>query len=263
MKKAILAVSFGTSHHDTLAKTIAALEADLGNAFSERPVFRAFTSGMIIRAVKTRDGINIDDVPAAMRRLIDASVQDLIIQPTHILNGDEHEKLLAQVEPFLASFERVVFGAPLLTSVEDYMETAQALVKTLPEKREDTAILFMGHGTEHYSNAAYAQMEYIFHDMARDDVVFGTVEGYPGFEEALRRLNERPQVKKVELYPFMIVAGDHAKNDMSCDEPDSWKSVLEREGYEVSCHLVGLGEFSEIRNIFTAHARAAINSAEG
>ena len=130
-------------------------------------------------------------------------------------------------------------------------------MEALPAQRADTAVLYMGHGSEHQANSAYALMEYAFHDLGRKDVVIGTVEGYPGFGEALRRLKERPQVRRVELRPLMTVAGDHAKNDLAGDEEDSWRRRLEAEGYETACVLTGLGEYPAVRALFVEHARQA------
>ena len=146
---------------------------------------------------------------------------------------------------------------PLLTAAEDYAALGRALMEALPAQRADTAVLYMGHGSEHQANSAYALMEYAFHDLGRKDVVIGTVEGYPGFGEALRRLKERPQVRRVELRPLRTVAGDHAKNDLAGDEEDSWRRRLEAEGYETVCVLTGLGEHPAVRALFVEHARQA------
>ena len=173
------------------------------------------------------------------------------------MNGEEYHKLLAQAEPYRARFARMSFGRPLLTAAEDYAALGRALMEALPAQRADTAVLYMGHGSEHQANSAYALMEYAFHDLGRKDVVLGTVEGYPGFGEALRRLKERPQVRRVELRPLMTVAGDHAKNDLAGDEEDSWRRRLEAEGYETVCVLTGLGEHPAVRALFVEHARQA------
>lgn len=254
-QSAILAVSFGTSHRDALEENIAPIEADLAAAFPERTLRRAFTSGMILRKLE-REGTHIDDVPAALTALAAEGCADVVIQPTHILNGDEYDKLAAQAAPFAGRFARLRLGRPLLTSAEDYHAAAAALLEELPPERADTALVYMGHGTGHFSNAAYAQLEYVFHDLGRRDVIIGTVEGYPGLEEALRRVRERG-ADRVELRPLMIVAGDHAKNDLAGPEPDSWKSRLEAEGYAVRCVLRGMGANPGIRARFVAHARAA------
>ena len=201
MKKALLAVSFGTSYRETLEKTIARIEADLAAALPERTLFRAFTSGMILRKLERRDGLHIDDVPQALARLAAEGYEDVLIQPTHIMNGEEFDKLMAQAEPYRARFRRLAFGRPLLTTLEDYRDLTAALSEALPEPEADTAHIFMGHGTEHFANAAYCQLSYMFHDQGRPDVLVGTVEGYPGLEQVLRRLEERPQVRKVVCAP--------------------------------------------------------------
>ena len=161
-RQAILAVSFGTSHFDTLEKTIAAIEAELAAAFPERTLRRAFTSGMILRKLE-REGTHIDDVPQALERLAAEGYADVVVQPTHILNGDEYDKLMAQATPFAGRFARLAFGKPLLTAAEDYRALAGALLAELPGPAEDAAVLYMGHGTGHYANAAYAQLEYLLH----------------------------------------------------------------------------------------------------
>ncbi|MBM6925428.1 sirohydrochlorin cobaltochelatase [Pseudoflavonifractor phocaeensis] len=254
-RKALLAVSFGTSYADTLEKNIAAIEADLEAAFPERTLRRAFTSGMILRRWRER-GVDMDNVPAALERLAGEGYTDILLQPTHIMNGDEYHKLMAQAEPYRETFDRLTIGAPLLTAAEDYLALGRALLEVLPPQQEDRAVVYMGHGSEHQANSAYALMEYAFHDLRRPDVIVGTVEGYPDFAAVLRRLEERPQVKRVELRPLMTVAGDHAKNDLAGEE-DSWKRILEGQGYEVECVLTGLGEYPQVRALFVSHARQA------
>lgn len=252
--KAVLVVSFGTSHRDTLEKTIVPIERDIAASLPDRTLRRAFTSGVILRKLERRDGVRIDDVPHALERLAQEGFGDVMVQPTHILNGDEYDKLSAQAEPFRGRLERLSLGRPLLSDLEDYRETAQALLAHLPAPEEETALVLMGHGTEHAANPAYCQLEYLLHDRGRRDIMIGTVEGYPSFSEVLRRLEERPEVKRIVLYPLMIVAGDHAKNDLAGEEPDSWKSQLEKRGYGVTTILSGLGEYPEIRAIFVRHA---------
>jgi len=259
-KKAILAVSFGTSYQDTLERTIAAIERELAAVFHDRILLRAFTSGMICRKLKERDGIVIPSPAQALEQLLGEGVTDVVIQPTHVINGAEYDKLMAQAEPFRDRFARLTVGAPLLTSIEDYKAVADAVLEQLPEQQADTAQVFMGHGTEHYVNPSYTQLEYLFHDMGRKDIIIGTVEGYPGLEQVLRRLSERPEVKKAQLHPLMVVAGDHARNDLAGEEPDSWKSALENAGYQVACDLRGLGEFPGIQRLFAEHARQAADN---
>ena len=210
---------------------------------------------MILRKL-AGEGTHIDNVPQALERLLAEGCTDVVVQPTHVMNGEEDHKLLAQAEPYRARFARMAFGRPLLTAAEDYAALGRALMEALPAQRADTAVLYMGHGSEHQANSAYALMAYAFHDLGRKDVVIGTVEGYPGFGEALRRLKERPQVRRVELRPLMTVAGI-AKNDLAGDEEDSWRRRLEAEGYETACVLTGLGEYPAVRALFVEHARQA------
>ena len=257
-KKAILAVSFGTTHRDTLDRTIAAIEADLAAAFPDRDLFRAFTSGMVIRRLRERDGIETDNVSEALERLLALGYEDVVLQSTHVMNGDERDKMVAQAAPYAGRFARLAVGAPLLTETEDYLSVARALMERMPPRREDTALVYMGHGSEHYANAVYALLEYVLHDLGRRDVRIGTVEGYPGFEEVCRRLAEAPRAERVVLLPLMVVAGDHAKNDLAGEEPDSWRRRLEAMGLRVEWVLEGLGENPAIRSVFVRHARRAL-----
>ena len=258
MKKALLVVSFGTTFHDTLEKTIGAIERDLAAAFPDRDLYRAFTSGMIIRRLKERDGISIDNTQEALEHLAGMGYTDVLLQSTHVMNGEERDKMMAHALPFVERFQSLTFGAPLLTEIEDYRAAAKALLARLPEKREDSAIVYMGHGTEHHANAVYALLEYVLHDMGRTDIHIGTVEGYPGFEEVCRRLEEQGNVKNVLLVPLMVVAGDHARNDLAGEEPDSWRRRLEAVGLRVEWVLEGLGENPAIRSVFVRHARRAL-----
>ena len=257
MKKALLTVSFGTSHLDTLDKTIAAIERDVAAAMPGREARRAFTSGMIIKKLRERDGIVIPNVSEALASLAEEGFGDVVIQPTHILNGEEFEKLRGMAQPYETRFERMAIGAPLLTEVGDYLDLASALIEEMPPLRADTAIVWMGHGTDHHSNSVYAMLEYMMHDCGRTDVFIGTVEGYPGIEEVLRRVKGSTDVKNVLLCPLMIVAGDHARNDLAGSEPDSWLSRFSDGGYRTACRLAGLGESAAVRRIFVRHALTA------
>ena len=257
MKKALLTVSFGTSHLDTLEKNIAAIERDLAAALPDRTPRRAFTSGMIMKKLRQRDGIVIPNVDEVLAQLAEEGFEDVLIQPTHVINGEEYDKLCAQARPYEERFARLRLGTPLLTDAEDYRALAQAVLPTLPEKRGDTSVVFMGHGSEHHANAVYAMLDYLFRDLGREDIHIGTVEGYPGLDEVRRRINDRGGVSRVLLLPLMIVAGDHAKNDLAGDEDDSWKSIFQKAGYDVQCVLSGLGENPAVREIFAHHARRA------
>lgn len=256
-RKALLVVSFGTSYHDAMEKNISAVEREIAAALPDRTLFRAFTSGMILQKLARRDGMIIDDVPAALERIASEGYTDVIVQPTHIMNGDEFEKLSAQADPWRARFQYLYIGAPLLTAVQDYQDVAAALIEEVAPPEEDEALVLMGHGTGHFANAAYGMLEYVLHDAGWKRTFLGTVEGYPTLDEVLRRLREYPGIKQVRLAPFMLVAGDHAHNDMAGSDPESWKSRLEDAGYAVTCNVRGLGEYPGIRQIFARHAGAA------
>lgn len=252
-KKALLVVSFGTSYHETREKTIDCLEEELSAVFPDRTFYRAWTSSIIRKKLKNRDNISIFSVAEAMVQMTKDGIEDVLVQPTHILSGTENDLMTAAIKEREGDFQRVVIGEPLLFSSADYFDIIAALAKTysLPD---DTALVMMGHGTEHYTNSAYAALDYMMKDKGHDQYFVGTVEGYPDFEAMLRLLQKSPY-QKVQLVPLMIVAGDHANNDMVGEDADSWKNRLEKAGYEVTYVLKGLGEIKEIRDIFIHHAQ--------
>lgn len=259
-KKALLVVSFGTSYEETRAKTIGAIEREAANAYPDREVRRAFTSSMILRVLKKRDGIHIDNVKEALGRLIADGFTDVLVQPTHIINGEEYEKMMDQIRPFQSCFGKLLVGVPLLTSSEDYSAVIQAVMEEVPAIGTNDALVLMGHGTEHHVDAAYAALDYRFKDMGYSRVIVGTVEGYPAFEQVVKQLEMLdPRPETVVLMPFMIVAGDHAVNDMAGEEEDSWKSCLKDRGYSVKCILKGLGEMEAVRAIFLRHMAEALD----
>ena len=257
MKKAILAVSFGTSYPDTLRKTIAATEQALAEAFPGWEVRRAFTSGMIIRKLKERDGVEIENVSQAMDRLEQEGYTHVAVQSTHVMHGEEYEKMLSQLEPYRLRMQ-ISVGMPLLHSEGDYTSVAQALLNWLPPLDADEALVLMGHGTTHFANSAYAQMEHMLQGLC-DRVYLATVEGYPALDSVERQLAKRPEIRRLMLAPFMLVAGDHAQNDMSGDE-DSWAEQLKNAGYPVRCILKGLGECPAIRALFVEHCHQAVEA---
>lgn len=257
MKKAILVVSFGTSYHDTLEKTIAATEKAIGEAFPGWEVRRAFTSNIIMKKLRSRDGLEIDSVSQAMAKLEAQGYTHVAVQPTHVMHGEEYEKLLSQLEPYRQRLN-IRVGEPLLDRQEDYELVSDALLGWLPGVAEDEALVLMGHGTAHYANASYGQLEQNLQDRQKS-VYVATVEGYPTLERVIRLLKDRPEIKKITLAPFMLVAGDHARNDMAGDD-DSWKRELEDAGYSVQCILQGLGECPAIRQLFVEHCAQAVEA---
>ncbi len=256
----LLVISFGTSFNDSRRLTIGAIENDVEAAIPDYSVRRGFTANIVIDHINRRDGILIDDIEAALKRAVDNEVKTLVIQPTHLMNGIEYEEIVEKVAGYSDAFEQVVFGDPLLTSDEDFSRVEKAIVDWTSEFDDgETAICFMGHGTEHDANQVYQKMQDRLTADGYENYFIGTVEAEPSLEDILAKLKDG-NYKKVVLEPLMVVAGDHANNDMAGDEEDSWKTVLENEGYEVKCLLRGLGENEEIRKIYVDHARAAIDS---
>ena len=254
MKKAILVVSFGTSYEETRKKTIDCIEQEIQAAYPEYQVYRAWTSKMIMKKLKARDGIHIMNVREAMEPMEKDGIEDVIVQPTHVMNGYENDMRTEDAKAYSSHFSRVAIGAPLLTSMEDQTRIIKAVAENLPVEK-DEALILMGHGTEHFANSIYAALDYQFKDMGYPNIFVGTVEGYPELEN-VKKLLKKAGLKKIALAPFMIVAGDHATNDLAGDEEDSWKSLLEAEGYEVRCILKGLGEYPQVRSLLAEHIAA-------
>ncbi|HJA81441.1 MAG TPA: sirohydrochlorin cobaltochelatase [Candidatus Mediterraneibacter intestinipullorum] len=254
MEKGILVVSFGTSHLDTMEKTIQVLENEIAEAFPEYRVYRAFTSGMILRKLKREKGLEIDTVERALERMACDGIRGVVIQPTHIINGIENDRMLEDVKKQEDRFEWIRMGKPLLSSADDYKKAVHAVMAET-ESVPGEVLALMGHGTDHHANAAYPMLEYTFHILGYGQVLVGTVEGFPDLNNVMTKL-KICGAEKVALMPFMLVAGDHAKNDMA-GEQDSWKSEMENAGYEVRVILKGLGELKGIRRIFEEHIREA------
>ena len=253
----LLAASFGTSYQDTRCRTIGAIEEELERAFPEYSVRRGFTSRMIINRVKTRDQIAIDSLEEALKRAADNKVRHLIVQPTHMMDGFEYTALVNKVEEYSHQFERTAVGKPLLSSEEDFQAVVQALIEETEEYDDgETAFCFMGHGTEAQANHVYRKLQEMFLAAGHENYFIGTVEAEPALEEVLAQV-KKGSYKRAVLQPLMIVAGDHANNDMAGDEEGSWKRAFEEAGYEVSCILRGLGELEKIRRIFIKHAKEA------
>lgn len=253
----LLVLSFGTSFNDNRRLTIGAIENDLEAAFPDYSVRRGFTANIVIDHINSRDGVLIDDVDAALQRALDNGVKNLVVQPTHLMDGFEYNDIIEQVSQMADGFESVEFGEPLLSSDEDFKRVKEALVEWTKEYDDgETAICFMGHGTEAESNKVYGKMQELFTAEGDENYFVGTVEAEPSLEEVLAKVKSG-NYKRVILQPLMVVAGDHANNDMAGDESDSWKSVFISEGYEVECLLRGLGENEAIRQIYIDHAKQA------
>ncbi len=256
-KQAILVVSFGTSYAETRAKTIDKIEQTIAEMFPAFSIRRAFTSQCVINILKDRDKLEIDTVSSGLQKLHQEGFRTVVVQPTHVINGEEYEKLVAFTEEYRDLFDRLIIGDPLLTSTDDYIQVVSAIMEQFPDLVEDEALVLMGHGTTHYTNASYAALDYMFKEQGYKRVFVGTVEAYPAIDVILRHV-KNSVVKKVILAPLMVVAGDHAINDMAGDEDDSWKSIFLEEGYQVTCVLKGIAEYEGIRQLYLAHVKEAI-----
>ena len=257
-EKELLVVSFGTSYNDSRRLTIGAIESALQEAFPDWSVRRAFTSQIIIDHVMQRDGEAIDNVREALDRAANNGVKTLLVQPTHLMHGFEYNDLKNELAEYADAFDKIVLAEPLLNIDRDFDMVAEAVVAaTADYDNGETAICFMGHGTEAESNEVYAKMQTILTEAGCEHYYIGTVEATPSVEDVLKQV-QAGSYKRVVLRPLMIVAGDHANNDMAGDEPDSWKSVFTGAGYEVKCVVEGLGQLPAIRELILEHTREAM-----
>jgi len=254
----LLVVSFGTSFNDSRRLTIGAIEQAMEDAFPDWSVRRGFTAQIVIDHIQRRDGEVIDNMTQALDRAVDNGVKRLIVQPTHLMDGFEYSDVVNEVAQYADAFESVAIGRPLLSSDEDFRIVARAM-KEATEQYDDgkTAICFMGHGTEAESNGVYARMQQVMTDAGYANCFVGTVEAAPSLDDVLNAV-KAGGYERVVLQPMMIVAGDHANNDMAGDGEDSWKSVFEREGYQVECVLKGLGEYEAVQQLLVDHVKDVV-----
>ncbi len=276
----LLVVSFGTSFNDSRVKDIKGIEDALQEANPDWSVRRAFTAQIIINHVEARDGECIDNMDRALERAVANGVKNLVVQPTHLMHGAEYDELTEAVEKYQDKFESVKIAEPLLGEVgedatvvnDDKKAVAEAITAeavatanydSLEAAKEDgVAFVFMGHGTSHTAKVSYSQMQSQMNDLGYDNVFIGTVEGEPEETacEAVIEAVKDAGYKKVILRPLMVVAGDHANNDMAGDDDDSWKSQFTASGNfdSVDCQIAGLGEVKAIQDIYVAHTAAAM-----
>ena len=246
MKKAILVVSFGTSFDETREKTIGAIEKEIAKEFPDYIVKRAFTSGVIMNNLAKR-GIIIPNVVTALEELSAQGVIDVFVQPTHIIPGEEYDKLVSMAEGCKDKFGSFKIGKPLMWNENDYKNVSDFLIKEYGDTEK--AVILMGHGTEHRANDVYLKLSDI---LENHNIFVGTVENKPDIYDVL---NKTENFKNIVLVPFMVVAGDHAVNDMAGDDDDSWKSVMKNVGRNVEVVLKGVGEYLPIREIYCEHIR--------
>ena len=277
----LLVVSFGTSFNGSRAEDIGGIEKALQTAYPDWSVRRAFTAQIIINHVQARDDEKIDNMDQALQRAVDNGVKNLVVQPTHLMHGAEYDELTEAVEGYKDKFESVTIAEPLLGEVgdsddavnDDKKAVAEAItaeaVKTAGydslevAEADGTAFVFMGHGTSHTAKISYSQMQSQMNDLGYDNVFIGTVEGEPedtACEAVIEKVKEAGY-KKVVLRPLMVVAGDHANNDMAGDDEDSWKSQFEASGAfdQIDTQIAGLGEIASIQDLYVAHTKAAMD----
>lgn len=256
-KKGILAVSFGTSYETTRKLTITAIETAIRDAYPGVPLYTAWTSRMIMEKLLKTTGEKIFSVEEALEKMKKDGITDVFIQTTHVIPGIEYDLLREDALKYEKAFASLSFGKPLLSSTADMQEVVRILADEFSDVLsygggETEALILMGHGTEHHSNTGYAALDYMFKEMGYPNIYVGTVESYPSLDQVFTLLRETP-VKKIHLAPLMIVAGDHAQNDMAGEAEDSWAFRCQSKGYDIACHLKGLGEYPRIRQIFLEH----------
>ena len=278
----LLVVSFGTSFNDSRAEDIGGIEKALAKAYPDWSVRRAFTAQIIINHVQARDGEKIDNVDQALQRAVDNGVKNLVVQPTHLMHGAEYDELTEAVMSYKDKFDNVIIAEPLLGQVgadsssvnEDKKAVAEAITsealsaagyKDLKAAEEDkTAFVFMGHGTSHSASVTYEQMQAQMEALDYANVFIGTVEGKPestSCENVIEKI-KAAGYKKVVLRPLMVVAGDHANNDMAGDDEDSWKSLFTASGAfdKIDTQISGLGGIADVQKIYVAHTKEALEN---
>lgn len=289
----LLVVSFGTTHRETCRETIGAIEDDLAKAMPFRRLYRGWTSRMIIRRIEGRDGIHIDTVEEALERMAAEGITDVLTVPTHLIAGAEYDKVIAALREKAGCFDRLAVGRPLLDSPDDLDRLAEVLAGEWlgdPDRATEAsagewpdpgaALVLMGHGSAERedANEVYVRQEEAFRRQGRNNVWVGTVEGRPSLDDVLEKMalagedapDQEPEetadarmpgqargIQRVLLAPLMIVAGDHAVNDMAGDGPESWAGRLAAAGYDPQPVLRGLGSSAGVRVMFACHARDA------
>lgn len=278
----LLVVSFGTSFNDSRAEDIKGIEDALQEAYPDWSVRRAFTAQIIINHVQARDDEKIDNMDQALQRAVDNGVKNLVVQPTHLMHGAEYDEMVEAIDSYKDKFESVAIAEPMLGEVgddatvinDDKKAVAEAITDeavkeagydSMEAAAEDgTAFVFMGHGTSHTANVTYDQMQTQMENLGFTNAFIGTVEGEPedtACEEVIKKVQDAG-FKKVVLRPLMVVAGDHANNDMAGDDEDSWKSQFEASGAfdSIDTQIEGLGRIDAVEQLYVAHTKAAIDS---
>ena len=279
-EKELLVVSFGTSFNDSRVADIKSIEDALQAANPDWSVRRAFTAQIIINHIQARDGEKIDNMEQALERAIANGVKQLVVQPTHLMHGAEYDEMCAAIDKVRDKFESVEIAEPMLGEVgsdatvinADKEAVAKAVVaaalsesgyeSTAAAKEAGVAYVLMGHGTAHVAKVTYSQMAAQMDKLGYENVFIGTVEGEPEDTscEAVIAAVKEAGYTTVVLRPLMVVAGDHANNDMAGADEDSWKTMFEAAGFTVNCQISGLGRIADVQALYVAHTKAAIDA---
>ena len=256
--KGILVVSFGTSILNVMNLCIKSTEDAIRCEFKDYDVRRAFTSGIIISKLKKDNNIYVDTVGEALLKKIQDGIEDVYIQPLHIIPGDEYDKLVSIAENYKSRLKKLVIGRPILYREDDYRIAVKAFKNMMPSYDQNSeALVLMGHGSSHPINASYSMLQNVFYDSGMKNVFIATVEGYPVLKNVIASLNER-RLKGVVLMPFMLVAGNHVVEDMCGTDKNSWKNILQDKGFKTRTYLHGLGENPAFHSIYIQHIKDSI-----
>ena len=261
MKKAILVVSFGTSYLDTLERTIEKAEKQVRDNFSEYDIYRVFTSHKIIKKLKEKYEIFVDTPEEMLEKLYENGYEEVIMQPLHMIPGEEFIYINKTAEAFKEKFEVLKVGRPIFyyQGIEELPQDYSLFIEATKELyEENNAVVLVGHGTAHPANSVYGCLQAVFEDEGYENVFVTTVEGYPNFENVIGRV-KRKNIREVTLAPLMVVAGDHARNDMASDDKESLKSMLEAEGIKVNVYMKGLGENEKFNKLYINRIDDLIN----
>lgn len=261
MRNGILAASFGTTYKEARELSLGAIENEFSSRFPGFAVYRAYTSSIVKKRIQEKEGIFIPDVLQALQKMHEDGIENVYIQPTHIIPGEEYNKISCMAGLCKDMFNIIKVSAPLLGSGNDFRTVADILAcyYGFSSTGDGKAVVLMGHGSGHEANKCYSQFQDILIQKGFKDVFVPTVEGTPAFGDLLNKL-DKYTYKDITLIPFMVTAGEHAHNDMAGSSKDSWKSCLERLGYNINAITHGIGEIKEIRDIYSAHLEHTINS---
>lgn len=250
-KRAILLVSFGSSYRAMREKTLDCLEKEIASTYPSCKVYTAFTSTRILETIKVAGEKQVNSVEGALQAMMEEGIEHVYIQPTFIIKGLQYQEMVEQVGCYSNAFHQVRIGNPLLTTIQDYKKVIATFTST-HHFPADEGVVCMGHGSEEAMSVSFAALDYMFKEEGYDQYYVATIKSYPSITQVVKQLKKKAY-RKIHLYPFMLIAGYHAQMDMTGKAEKAWKTLLEKEGYEVESQLIGLGEYEGIRQLYIAH----------